>query len=140
LKKVIQRGWPEEKKILPQELQYYFPFREELTLQNGLIFKSDRLVIPVTLKGSIMERLHTSHIGIQGFLRRVREAIYWPNMNREIENYSTKCETCRKEPLISHDVSNRQWEKIGIDLCDFDNKAYLVTVDYYSFFKIKKSW
>ncbi|KAL3861519.1 hypothetical protein ACJMK2_007548, partial [Sinanodonta woodiana] len=86
-------GWPKEKKKLSQELQYYFPFREELTLQNGLIFKSDRVVIPATLKGSIMERLHSSHIGIQGCLRRAREAVYWPNMNREIENYIAKCET-----------------------------------------------
>ncbi|KAK3580817.1 hypothetical protein CHS0354_025162 [Potamilus streckersoni] len=40
LKKSFRKDGQEKKKVLPQELQYYFPFREEQTLQNGLIFKS----------------------------------------------------------------------------------------------------
>ena len=43
---VITHGWPDSKLRLPPEVQDYFPFKEELALQNGVIFKRDRVVIP----------------------------------------------------------------------------------------------
>ena len=36
---IIKQGWPESKLHLPLEVQDYFPFKEELTLQNGVICK-----------------------------------------------------------------------------------------------------
>ena len=42
LKTTIREGWPENKDLLPARIRDYFPFREELTLQNGLVFKGER--------------------------------------------------------------------------------------------------
>lgn len=61
LSNVIKQGWPESKPYLPSEIQVYFPFREELTLQNRVIFKRDRVIILEELE----RRLHSSHLGIQ---------------------------------------------------------------------------
>ena len=65
-------------------------------------------------------------------------------MNHDIKEHFYRCETCitfptrqPKEPLTSHKVPNRPWAKIGSDLLQFQNKDYLVTVDYLSnFFEI----
>ena len=38
--KIIQSDWPEHRKEVPANLQLYFPFREELSILNGLIFKT----------------------------------------------------------------------------------------------------
>ena len=46
LKTTIREGWPENKDLLPARIRDYFPFREELTLQNGPVFKGERLVVP----------------------------------------------------------------------------------------------
>lgn len=46
LSKVIKKGWPNDRNAINVEVQKYFPFREELTIQNGLIFKGDRIVVP----------------------------------------------------------------------------------------------
>lgn len=54
----------------------YFPFRDELTLQNGIIFKGERIVISSSLNSDMMAKTHASHIGIQGCIRRAREIIY----------------------------------------------------------------
>ena len=44
-----------------------------------------------------------------------------------------------KETLMSHDVTTCPWQKVGVDLFEWDKKEYLVTVDYYSnFFEIDK--
>jgi hypothetical protein len=40
---VIQRGWPETKETVSLCVQSYFPFREELTVQDGLVFKMRKL-------------------------------------------------------------------------------------------------
>ena len=47
------------------KLQNYFPFREELSLQNGLVFKGEQIVVPLTLQDRISDKVHASHLGIQ---------------------------------------------------------------------------
>lgn len=70
LKTAIRQGWPPQKSEVAGCIHDYFPFREELTLQNGLIFKRERLIIPTALRDSMLTKLHSTHIGIQGCLRR----------------------------------------------------------------------
>jgi transposase InsO family protein len=62
-------------------------------------------------------------------------------MNAELKDYIMKCRICRnhesaqaKEPLISHEVPNRPWAKVGTDLFTLHNKNYLIVVDYTSNF------
>ena len=52
LQEVIAEGWPEEKHKLSTEVIVYFQCRDELTVQDGLIFKGDRVIIPASLRGS----------------------------------------------------------------------------------------
>ena len=89
----------------------------------------------------MMQRIHSSHLGISGCLRRAKEYVYWPGMHAELTQYIQSCETCQmfeskqqKETLIPHDVPDRPWAKVGTDLCSFSGNDYLVTVDYFSNF------
>ena len=50
LMKVVLTGWPDHKKAVPPEVQPYFNSRDELTVQDGLVFKSDRVIIPTSLR------------------------------------------------------------------------------------------
>ena len=107
LTQIIVKGWPDTKDDLPLELRPYFDVRDELTAQDGVVFKGLRCLIPSSLRPKIRERLHGAHSGIESCLRRARETVYWPNMTAEIKDYIAKCEVCatyqkeqRKEPLI----------------------------------------
>ena len=42
LKAVIQQGWPEHKSALPPVVSPYFNMRDEMSVQDGLIFKGER--------------------------------------------------------------------------------------------------
>ena len=49
LKHTITFGWPRTVQELPKELQAYWTFREEMTVEDGLILKATRIVIPATM-------------------------------------------------------------------------------------------
>ena len=146
VKAIIQNGWPESKHSLPVTVTPYFHIRNELVVQNGLIFRGDRVVILKALRKEMIENLHVTHQGVESSLRRARESIYWPNMNSKVKDYISRCEICltypphqQKEPLLSHEIPDRPWAKIAADLFQFENKDYLVAVDYYSnFFEVDR--
>ena len=112
--------------------------RDELALQDGLIFKANTVVIPRSLHADMKARAHSSHLGTESCLRRACECIYWPGMSAEIKQYISACEICREldttsqpnEPLISHEVLSCPWERVGTDIFFLDGKEYLITIDY----------
>ena len=143
LVRIVKEGWPSTQAEVSPELRVYHPFRDELTVQNGVIFKGERLIVPEGLRTEMKEKPHYNHGGVQATLRRAREVFYWPGMNKDIEDVIAKCnvraqhrakKTREKEPLMSSPVPTRPWESIATDLFELRNKDYLVTVDYYSNF------
>ena len=58
LKHTIMQGWPKTIKQVPPELQPYWTFREELTIEDGLILKGTRIVIPNKQCQAILKQLH----------------------------------------------------------------------------------
>ena len=46
------------------------------------------------LRQQIIQKVHSSHMGIEGSLHRAREAYYWPLMNAEIRDFVAKCSIC----------------------------------------------
>ena len=147
LRQMILTGWPEDMAEVPEENKKYVTFREEMSVQNGLIFKGDRIVVPVSMQSSIKERLHASHIGIQGCLRRARETVYWPNMNTDLEDYISRCATCNsiqrrqvKEPMTAHAIPELPWQQhVACDLFECNGSDYVAIVDFYSdFFEVDR--
>ena len=57
-------GWP-EKSQLPGPLKVYWPERSDLTVQQGLLMKGNRLVVPLTMRTDVLEKLHDAHQGIK---------------------------------------------------------------------------
>ena len=139
LREVIASGWPDKKSKVPQHLQPFFDERSALTIQGPLIFRGQQVLIPSPLRKEMMSTAHATHIGMEGCVRRMREFMYWPRMAAEVRDYVGKCDTClshrfsqQKEPILQHEVIDRPWAKIGVDLCDFDGRTLLIGVDYYS--------
>ena len=46
LKHTITNGWPDPIKEVPPEIQANWTFHEELTIEDGLVLKGARIVIP----------------------------------------------------------------------------------------------
>jgi len=50
LKNTIYNGWPGYRKHCPKELWDYWNIRCDLVLEDGLILKGDRVVVPESLR------------------------------------------------------------------------------------------
>ncbi|UYV73367.1 hypothetical protein LAZ67_10002871 [Cordylochernes scorpioides] len=135
----LEQGWPDKKKM-SQTLLSYWHVKDELGVQNGLLMRGCRLVIPASMKLEILDKLHAGHFGITKTRLRARETVWWPGISEEIAETVRKCSVCiqeavsKHEPLIPTNFPSRPWQKIGMDLFKFENKWYLVVIDYYSRF------
>lgn len=146
LTKVIQRGWPHSIKDVDSSIKKYFNFREELSIYEGLIFKSNKVLVPSSEKTRIIADLHAGHPGVNTALRRARHSLYWYGLTTDITNFIEKCSTCQrtqrknvKEPLINTEIPTLPFQIVGSDLFSFKSNNYIVIADKYSgFFDIQK--
>ena len=141
LKSVVLNGWSTEKSRSRSIYHAYWAFRDEISYIDQLLFKGPRLIIPATLRQDMLRRIHESHLGIVKCKQRARYVLYWPGMSGQIEDVISSCHVCAtnqrdnsKEPLISHDILNRPWAKVGTDLFHYNGSEYVLCVDYFSKF------
>ncbi|UYV60465.1 K02A2.6-like [Cordylochernes scorpioides] len=139
LKQYILTGWPLHKKNLPSNLKPYWEFKEELHEWQNLICRGNKLLIPKTQRSDILKILHASHQGINNTIALAKGFIYWPGMNKEIEELINNCSICQqtsranlKEPLLPHQAPEYPWQKVGIDIFQIESSKYLLIVDYFS--------
>ena len=119
LKATILEGWPEDRSKLPSQLTPYYDMRDELGVYEGPVFKGERLLVPQGLRTEVKKDIHVSHAGVEGFIRRAREGVYWPGMNAELRHWISTCEPGSlfevlhgKETLVSLEVSQRPWKRL----------------------------
>ena len=62
LKEVVFGGWQQRREEWRKSLHDYWNFREELTIQDGLVLKGDRIVIPPTLGPEVLNIIHQGHL------------------------------------------------------------------------------
>ena len=143
LAKYVHKGWPKEQKDCPEILQQYWTYRECISMENGLLFKDDRLIVPEVERSHILDLLHYGHYGIKHTQDRAKESVFWPGITKDIENKVKDCAICQqnatsqtKETMHSHDVPRGPWIKLGVDLFEHNKKQYLLVVDYFSKFPI----
>lgn len=118
LKKAVLNGWANERPMMPRSIQQYWTFREEISYEDGLLFKANKLIVPNQLRQEMINKIHESHLGIVKCKARGRDILYWPGMSTQIEDAVSRCATCnesrntnQKEPLLQHEVPGRPWEK-----------------------------
>ncbi|CAH2108833.1 unnamed protein product [Euphydryas editha] len=132
-------GWPEHKRSVSQSVKYYFNLKDQLYVIDNIVFKSNCIIIPESMRDYILQIIHSGHQGVNASIRLAKTTVYWPNMHTDIEKYVSQCNVClsfrrnnSKEPIIQHEYENIPWYKVGVDIFKFERIKYLIVVDYYS--------
>lgn len=140
LKNTVQKGWPDKRSECPENIKLYWNYRDEIATLDGLLFKGLKLIIPEVLRKEMLDRVHETHLGTVKSKARAREVMFWPSINKEIEDKVSSCAICAKinmklppkEPLMNHETPDRPWARVAADIFEYKNENYLVTVCYYS--------
>ena len=97
--KIIKVGWPENRKEVPEVVQEYWNYRDELSEVNGIILKGSRIIIPSRLRSEMLAKLRDSHMGMEKSKQRTRDVMFWPRMNSQIEDVVSRCGLCQEHPM-----------------------------------------
>jgi len=134
-----KKGWPSHKSKVKDEIKFYYKLRNEIILDNGILYFKERIIVPSGLRSQMLALLHEAHLGVQKSKSRAKELLYWPNMDENIENLVTRCEVCQlnqpqvvKEPMVKPDIPNLPFNKVSCDILEYNCKYYLVLIDFYS--------
>ena len=135
LQKVIQ-SINSEHKICPKP---FSTFVVKLYVVYVVLLKQQNIVIPMLMRKTIPNLVHDSHMGIEKSKRQARETLYWPKMVDDIYDMILKCSTCQRhrynqqqDYIQLHERPENPCVKVGCDLFYFNNRHYLLVVDYYS--------
>ena len=134
-----QQGWPNSVHW-DQELTPYTRRKEELSTQNGCILWGTRIIVPPKHRSDMIKELHDGHMGSSKMKELARSYVWWPNMDRDLEEVSKTCIDClnaRPAPpraeLHPWEWPSKPWHRIHIDYAGpIDGKYFLVVVDAYS--------
>lgn len=109
----------------------------DYTIDSGILFKGQRVVIPASLQKFVLEELHHTHIGITKMKQLARRYVYWVSIDRHIENFVRSCAACavvKKNPpkvtLHPWEEPEENWQRIHIDYAGpYQGYYFLVVVD-----------
>ena len=142
-KHMITKGWPKQRHEYPDNLKGFWNYHDELSILDGLILKGTWIVIPEQCKDEIFDQLHEGHFGVDHTKMHARKSVYWPQINKDIEQLVKSCEICQehshtnqKDPSILREVPLTPWSTIESDLFMLDDHTFLLVVDLTSQFPI----
>ena len=146
LKHTITNRWPNSLKEVSPEIQAYWTFWEELTIEDGLVLKGTRIVIPNNKHKQILILIHEGHLGLGKCKLQCKDTVYWLGINGQLEKLVLNCELCLKyskaksnqAPIMSlgQEVPIHPWMKVATKIFHFKNDSYLLIVNYTTRFPI----
>lgn len=76
---------------MPKEFK---PYVDELCSVDGVLLRGNRLVIPTQLQERIVTLAHEAHPGMAAMKRRLRQKVWWPQMDKQVESFVKRCKEC----------------------------------------------
>ena len=96
LNHTITHGWPSTIREIPSEIQPYWTFREQLTIEDGTILKGTQIVVPHKKCQASLKLIHEGHLGLGKCKLRAKDTVYWPGFNDQLEMLIPNYELCLK--------------------------------------------
>ena len=137
----VAAGFPSSANQMTSDTKHYWSFRDELSLEDGILLKGQRTIIPAVLRQHYLSCVHKGHQGITRCQLRARESLYWPGMATDIGTMIPSCIPCQmhqsSQPQlpnmpIASELPSIPWYTLSSDLFTLDGADYLLIADYHS--------
>ena len=141
LKHAIMHGWPSTIREVPSQIQPYWTFREELTIEDGIILKGTWIVVPHKKHQATLQLIHEGHLGLGKCKLIAKDTVYWPGLNDQLEKLILNCEPCLKyshskcksKPTTSlrQEIPVHPWSKLSTEIFHFEGVSHLINSGLY---------
>ena len=72
LRHMVTSGWPNQCSLLPTSLKPFWSVKDFISIDDGILLKGNRIIIPSKLQGDVLNQLHNhSHQGISKTLTKI---------------------------------------------------------------------
>ena len=138
LKGYINMGFPCDKKNLPTNLHEFWPHREMLSVESGLITCGTRIIVPREMRPEILEYIHKGHQGKEYCLLRAKNTIFWPKISYDIQQLIEKCMICQeygKSQLLigaTQEPPQFPWHTLATNLFYWKRMDFILVADVFS--------
>ena len=92
----IAEGCPKSRNQLNPELKLNYNLRDEVAAVNDLFLKGSKIATPSTLIKEMKHILHTGHLCIDRTKSNARSTMYWPNIDKDIDEMINNCDVFQK--------------------------------------------
>uniref|UniRef100_A0A7E4URW5 RNA-directed DNA polymerase n=1 Tax=Panagrellus redivivus TaxID=6233 RepID=A0A7E4URW5_PANRE len=137
----IENEWSHEAPA-DKEFKQYWDVRGTLRLNNEVIERDCRVVVPAEMRTEILAELHTGHFGASRMKRKARRNVWWPNLSKQIEEWVESCAACQKYSKARPEAvpepwpaAHGAWNRVHLDFAGpIWNSMWLVGIDAFSRF------
>ncbi|XP_062614532.1 uncharacterized protein K02A2.6-like [Saccostrea cucullata] len=139
-------SWVVFKKSTRPDWQSVYKLKDELTVSHtGIVLRKDKLFVPHSLRKHVISLAHEGHQGIVKTKSLLREKVWFPGIDKQVESTLKNClpcqvttETKHLEPLKMSPLPSGPWTELSMDFCGpFPSGDYLMVVmDEYSRYPI----
>lgn len=95
---------------------------EELYVSSEILMKAGAAVVPASLRERAMQIAHIGHPGATAMRSILRERVWWPRMDRGVEDFVRQCLSCtlvaRKDPptpMVRTALPETTWDLLAVD-------------------------
>ena len=95
-----------------------------------ILYKGMQVIIPITMRQQMLEKIHASHLGAEACKRRAKDVLFWPGMAAQISDRVDQCDACnaymakqQKETMISYEIPTRPWKIVSQDLFSYQGET-----------------
>ena len=92
----IHEGCTGPASTLPLHIKPFWRLRGNLRCTDGVPMFDERTIVPESLRERVLSILHSAHQGVVSMRLRAEQAVFWPNIARDLEEVRNKCNTCNK--------------------------------------------
>ena len=121
----------------------YAHVKDELCTYGELLLRGSRIVVPKVLRDKVVRLAHEGHQGVVKTKYRLRSKMWWPGMDKDVENLCKVCHGCQvtsscdpPDPMSRFLPPSAPWRDCSADLLAPlpTGESVLVVADYYSRF------
>ena len=91
-KLIVEDRYPSKYDEVPKA---FYRIWDELSVEDNLLLRQDRLIIPESLKIKVVKVAHEGHLGVVNTKRLLRSMYWFQKIDRLVDNEVKDCSSCQ---------------------------------------------